>query len=128
MPRRLLGFSILLAATLSCARDDTASAHPRKGSPDDGVPPRPSVIAPVTQVIRPSIDQNVCGNSIVAKNVTLSGTRVPGAIVWLTDIRTGKAFPIERRYDLTNDGCTLDPYVQVMATSGTLNLPDAERK
>ncbi len=154
MPRRLLGFSILLAATLSCARDDTASAHPRKGSPDDGVPPRPSVIAPVTQpykvapvsaggtitgtldfegtapvpeVIRPSIDQNVCGNSIVAKNVTLSGTRVPGAIVWLTDIRTGKAFPIERRYDLTNDGCTLDPYVQVMSTSGTLNVTNDDR-
>ncbi len=154
MPRRLLGFSILLAATLSCARDDTASAHPRKGSPDDGVAPRPSVIAPVTQpykvapvsaggtitgtvdfegtapvpeVIRPSVDQNVCGNSIVAKNVTLSGTRIAGAIVWLTDIRTGKAFPIERRYDLTNDGCTLDPYVQVMSTSGTLNVTNDDR-
>ena len=154
MLRRLLGFSIILAATLSCARDDTASAHPRKGSPDDGVPPRPSVIAPATQpykvapvsaggtitgtvdfagtvpipeVIRPSVDQNVCGNSIVAKNVTLSGTRVAGAIVWLTDIRTGKAFPIERRYDLTNDGCTLDPYVQVMSTTGTLNVTNDDR-
>ena len=154
MPRRLLGFSILLAATLSCARDDTASAHPRKGSPDDGVPPRPSVIAPATQpykvgpvsaggtitgtvdfagtapipeVIRPSLDQNVCGNSIVAKNVSLSGTRVAGAIVWLTDIRTGKAFPIERRYDLINDGCTLDPYVQVMSTAGTLNVTNDDR-
>ena len=154
MPRRLLGFSIILAATLSCARDDTASAHPRKGAPDDGVPPRPSVIAPATQpykvapvsaggtitgtvdfagtppipeVIRPSLDQNVCGNSIVAKNVTLSGTRVAGAIVWLTDIRTGKAFPIERRYDLTNDGCTLDPYVQVMSTTGTLNVTNDDR-
>jgi len=154
MPRRLLGFSILLAATLSCARDDTASAHPRKGSPDDGVPPRPSVIAPATQpykvgpvsaggtitgtvdfagtapipeVIRPSLDQNVCGNSIVAKNFSLSGTRVAGAIVWLTDIRTGKAFPIERRYDLINDGCTLDPYVQVMSTAGTLNVTNDDR-
>jgi hypothetical protein len=154
MLRRLLGFSIILAATLSCARDDTASAHPRKGSLDDGVPPRPSVIAPATQpykvapvaaggtitgtvdfagtvpipeVIRPSVDQNVCGNSIVAKNVTLSGTRVAGAIVWLTDIRTGKAFPIERRYDLTNDGCTLDPYVQVMSTTGTLNVTNDDR-
>jgi len=83
--------------------------------------------APVPEVIRPSVDQNVCGNSIVAKNVTLSGTRVPGAIVWLTDIRTGKAFPIERRYDLTNDGCTLDPYVQVMSTSGTLNVTNDDR-
>lgn len=154
MLRRLLGFSIILAATLSCARDDTASAHPRKGSPDDGVAPRPSVITPATQpykvapvsaggtingtvdfegtppvpdVIRPSLDQNVCGNSIVAKNVSLSGTRVAGAVVWLTDIRTGKAFPMERRYDLTNDGCTLDPYVQVMSTTGTLNVTNDDR-
>src|SRR6266550_9360150 len=155
MLRRLLGFSIILAATLSCARDDTASAHPRKGSSlDDGVPPRPAVIdpqtqpykivavpaggtiagtvdfdgtAPIAEVIRPSVDQNVCGNSIVAKNVTLAGTRVGGAIVWLTDIRNGKEFPVERRFDLTNDGCTLDPYVQVMPTSGTLNVTNDDR-
>src|SRR4051794_27681466 len=112
MLRRLIGFSIFLAATISCARDDTASAHPRKGSadPDDGVPPRPSVIMPaaqpykivavaaggtingtvdfegtppVSQVVQPTMDQKVCGNSIVTKTVTLSGTRVAGAVVWL---------------------------------------------
>ena len=156
MLRRLLGFSIIFAATLSCARDDTASAHPRKGQgdPDDGVPPRPSVIAPAAQpykivpvaaggaingtvdfegtpsvadIIRPTLDQNVCGNSIVAKNLTLSGTRVAGAVVWLTDIRSGKGFPLERRFELTNDGCTLDPYVQVMSTSGTLNVTNDDR-
>jgi hypothetical protein len=155
MLRRLLGFSIFVAATLACARDDTASAHPRKGSLlDDGFPPRPSVIAPATQpykivpvtaggtitgtvdfdgtapipeVIRPSVDQSACGNSIVAKNVTLSGTRVGGAIVWLTDIRSGKMFPVERRSELTNDGCTLDPYVQVMSTNGTLNVTNDDR-
>ena len=155
MLRRLLGFSILFAATLSCARDDTASAHTRKGSSlDDGFPPRPSVIAPATQpykivpvtaggtitgtvdfdgtapipeVIRPSSEQNICGNSIVAKNVTLSGTRVGGAIVWLTDIRSGKNFPLERRWELTNDGCTLDPFVQVMSTNGTLNVTNDDR-
>ena len=155
MLRRLLGFSILVAFTLSCARDDTASAHPRKGSSlDEGFPPRPAVIAPAKQpykivpvtaggaingtvdfdgtapipeVIRPSSEQNVCGNSIVAKNVTLSGTRVGGAIVWLTDIRSGKTFPLERRSELTNDGCTLDPYVQVMSTNGTLNVTNDDR-
>jgi len=156
MPRRFLGLSIAFVAALSCARDDTASAHPRTGSGslDDGVPPRPSVIAPASQpykivavaaggaingtvdfdgtlpnpeVIRPSVDQRICGNSIVAKNVSLSGTRVSGAVVWLTDIRSGKAFPLEQRFDLTNDNCTLDPYVQAISTSSTLNVTNDDR-
>ena len=156
MLRRSLGFSIFLAATISCARDDTASAHPRKGSadPDDGVAPRPAVISPVSQpykvvavagggtingtvdfegsppvsqVVQPTTDQKVCGNSIVTKNVALSGTRVAGAVVWLTDIRSGKGFPLERRFELTNDGCTLDPFVQVISTNGTLNVSNDDR-
>jgi len=155
MLRRSIGFSIIVLATLSCARDDTASAHPRKGSgSDDGIAPRPSVIvapsepykvsavsgggtvtgsvdfdgAPIVpEIVRPSIDQNVCGNSIVQKNVALSGTRVGGAIVWITDIRTGKGFPLERRYDLTNDNCVFDPFVQAITTNGTLNVSNDDR-
>ena len=155
MLRRFLGLSIIAVSTLSCARDDTASAHPRKGLGDDnGYPPRPAVIAaasqpykivpvagggtitgtvdfdgipPSPEIIRPTVDQNVCGNSIVAKNLTMSGTRVAGAVVWLTDIRSGKAFPLERRFDLTNDGCTLDPYVQVVLTNGTLIVSNDDR-
>ena len=156
MPRRFFGFPIILVAALACSHDDTASAHPRNVpiSPDDGVPPRPSVIAPSSQpyrvvpvsaggaitgtvdfegtvpvvaVIRPTSDQNVCGNSIVEKNVALAGTRVGGAIVWLTDIRSGKALPLERRFELTNDGCKLDPYVQVIWTNGTLNVSNDDR-
>jgi len=155
MLRRFFGFTIILIVAASCARDDTASAHPRKDpGDDDGVPPRPSVVAPVSQpykivsvstpgtitgtvdfegippspqIIRPTSDANVCGNSIVAKNLTMSGTRVVGAIVWLTDIRTGKAFPLERRFELTEDGCVLDPFVQVIATTGTLNVSNEDR-
>jgi hypothetical protein len=156
MHRRFLGLSIVALAAISCTRDDTASAHPRKGNGalDDGVPPRPAVIAPASQpykvvavaaggaingtvdfdgtapipeIIRPSVDQKVCGNSLVAKNVTLAGTRVAGAVVWLTDIRSGKGFPLERRFDLTNDNCTLDPFVQVMPTDGTLNVTNDDR-
>ena len=157
MPRRFFGFSIVFVVALACSHDDTASAHPRNvpSSPDDGVPPRPSVIAPSSQPYRvvpvsvggtitgtvdfegtvpvaaiirpPSSDQKVCGNSIVEKNVALAGTRVGGAVVWLTDIRSGKAFPIERRFELTNDACTLDPYVQAISTSGTLNVSNDDR-
>lgn len=156
MLRRFFCFSIISLVALACSRDDTASAHPRpgSGSPGDGVPPRPSVIAPATQpykvvpvtaggviagtvdlegtapiaeVIRPSVDQKACGMSLLAKSVSLSGTRIGGAIVWLTDIRSGKAFPLERRYELTNDGCTLDPFVQVISTNSTLNVGNDDK-
>ncbi len=141
---------------LACSHDETASAHSRKGprAPGDGVAPRPAVIAPATQpykivsvagggtiagtvdfegtapvaeIVHPSTDQKVCGNSIVEKNVPLSGTRVGGAVVWLTDIRSGKGFPLERRFDLTNDSCTLDPFVQVISTNSTLNVGNDDR-
>lgn len=156
MPRRFFGFSIVLAVVLGCSRDDTASAHTRNvpGSPDDGVPPRPSVIAPESQpyrvvpvsvggtitgtvdfegtvpvaaVIHPTSDQSACGTSVMVKNIALIGTRVGGAVVWLTDIRTGKSFPIERRFELTNDACTLDPYVQAISTNATLNVSNDDR-
>jgi hypothetical protein len=86
----------------------------------DGTPPAPTIIHPTS-------DQTVCGNSITEKNVSLSGTRVSGALVWLTDIRSGKAFPLQRRFELTNDNCTLDPYVQVIFTNGTLNVSNDDR-
>jgi hypothetical protein len=156
MLRRFFGFSILSALALACSHDETASAHSRSGprSPEDGVAPRPAVVepasqpykiapvatpgaiagtvdfegtAPVAEVIRPSVDQKVCGNTIIAKNVALAGTRVGGAVVWLTDIRAGKAFSLVRRFDLTNDSCTLDPFVQVMPTNGTLNVGNDDR-
>lgn len=156
MLRRFFGFSILLIGALACSHDDTASAHPRGAahSPDDGVAPRPAVIAPASQpyrvatvgtggtitgtvdlegsaplaaIIHPSVDQDVCGYSIVEKNLVLSGTRIGGAIVWLTDIRSGKAFPLERRFDLANSNCTLDPYVQAISTNGTLNVSNDDK-
>jgi hypothetical protein len=156
MLRRLFGFSIFLVAALGCSRDDTASARTRDAarSPDDGVAPRPSLIAPAAQpykvvavagggaitgtvdidgsaplaaIIRPTADQNVCGNSIVEKNLALAGTRIGGAIVWVTDIRNGKAFPLERRFELANANCMFDPYVQAMSTGGTLNVSNDDR-
>jgi len=156
MLRRFFGFSIISFVALACSHDETASAHARNRprSSENGVAPRPAVIAPaaqpykivpvagggtiagtvdfegtapVAEVVRPSADQKVCGNLVVEKNVTLFGTRVGGAVVWLTDIRSGKAFPLERRFDLTNDGCTLDPFVQVISTNSTLNVGNDDR-
>jgi hypothetical protein len=156
MLRRFSCLLLILPLALACSHDETASAHPRNGANDaaDGVPPRPAVIKPLGEpyrvvqvsaggaingtvdfdgtppaptIIHPTSDQTVCGNSITEKNVSLSGTRVSGALVWLTDIRSGKAFPLQRRFELTNDNCTLDPYVQVIFTNGTLNVSNDDR-
>jgi hypothetical protein len=155
MLRRFFGFSIIPLLALACSHDETASAKTRDGHPaEDGVAPRPAVISPASEpykvapvatsgtingtvdfegspptpeVIQPSVDQNVCGRSIVARNVALSGTRVPNAVVWLTDIRTGKPFSLERRYDLTNNNCMFDPFVQAITTNSTLNVGNDDR-
>lgn len=155
MLRRFFGFPIIPLVVFACSHDDTASAKTRDGHTDDGsVPPRPAVISPSSQpyrvapvatpgtiigtvdfdgippspkAVQPTVDQNVCGKSIVERTVTLSGTRVAGAVVWLTDIRAGKDFPLERRFDLTNNDCKLDPFVQVITTNGTLNVGNDDR-
>ncbi len=51
-----------------------------------------------------------------------SGGVLREAIVWLTDIRTGKGFPIERRFDLVNENCLLSPRVQPVFAGGTINV------
>lgn len=158
MLRRFLGYTVVILTAAACSRDDTASAHPRDEarSAAGRVAPRPAVITPASQpyrvvqvgtpgsitgtfdfegpiptdtVIRPNVDQAVCGNSIVEKRITRSGggTRVGGVLVWLTDIRSGKPLPLERRFELTNDDCKLDPYIQVIFTNSTLNVATSDR-
>lgn len=155
MLRRLLGYTVALLTTLACSRDDTVSAGTRDSERSaDRVAPRPAVITPLAQpyrvipvaaggsvsgtvdfdgliptdtIIRPALDQNVCGTQILARRVARSGTRIGGALVWVTDIKSGKALPLERRFELTNDDCALDPYIQVIYTTSTLNVATQDR-
>jgi hypothetical protein len=154
MPRVLFSYILLLSVAAACSRDDTASAGTRDGERSgDRVEPRPAVITAPTQpyrvvavaggsisgtvdadglipsdsIIRPTLDQNVCGTQILERRIARSGTRIGGALVWLTDIRTGKALPLERRFELTNDDCALDPYIQVIYTTSTLNVATEDK-
>ncbi len=81
----------------------------------DGVVPRDSVFT-----VPP--DQVGCGQTITDHAVDMSGTRVGGAVVWITDIRTGKPLPIPRRFELVNSDCILSPRIQAVFAPGTLNM------
>lgn len=148
MLRWFFKYMVLLGVAASCSRDDSVAAGTREGISGDRVAPRPAVITapgqpyrvvsvaggsisgtvdadgaiPSDTIIRPALDQNVCGTQILQRRVERSGTRIVGALVWLTDIRSGRALPLERRFELTNDDCALDPYVQVIYTTSTLNV------
>jgi hypothetical protein len=42
--------------------------------------------------------------------------------VWITDIRSGKSLPVDRRFQLSNEDCMLTPKVQAVLSPATLNV------
>jgi hypothetical protein len=145
-------FGAALTASLlisGCSRGDTAPSQGDDTAAAD--PPRPALIVPSSQPYRvvavespgsitgtvdfagtipaslnPVNTDPSCG-AAPASPVAHSGTKIGGVVVWLTDIRSGKALPTVRRFELANDHCTLDPRVQVILTSGTLNVTSEDR-
>ncbi len=74
-----------------------------------------------TLVIVPA-DQNGCGRPLAVQLLQRRGTRVAGAIVWLTDVREGRAIPIDRRFEIDNDNCAWNPIVQADVAGGAINV------
>lgn len=77
---------------------------------------------PADTVVHPTRDQDVCGTSLTDHTIDHTGDALGGVIVWLTDIRTGKALPIDRRFEVLNEQCVLDPRVQGVLAGGTLDV------
>ena len=71
--------------------------------------------------IFPTHDRETCGDTLSFRTLEYDAG-VLGAIVWLEDVRTGKALPIERRYELLNEQCQLIPRTQAVVAGGTINL------
>ncbi|HEU4631262.1 MAG TPA: carboxypeptidase regulatory-like domain-containing protein [Gemmatimonadaceae bacterium] len=81
---------------------------------------------PRDTTVHPTMDVRVCGRSFVDRTYTHSGDRLGGAVVWLEDIRAGRALPMRRRFEVTNDDCQLEPRVQAVLAGGTLNVRSAD--
>ena len=79
-------------------------------------------IIPADSIINVPADQPGCGPTINLHSVQNSGTRIGGAVVWITDIRAGKPLPVARRFELLNAECALNPGVQAVMAPGTLNM------
>jgi hypothetical protein len=77
-------------------------------------------------LIAVAADQNGCGKPLTIKRLERKDGKVAGVVVWITDVREGKALPLARRYELDNDDCAWDPVVQAGVTGGTLNVSNSD--
>lgn len=151
MIQRLSGAAVLLliAVLSSCSTDKKADAAQPPKLKEGSVAPRPTVISvpsspyramnvsggvrltgtidfdgplPADTIIQLPPDAQGCGQRITDHRVERTGTRIGGAIVWLTDIRSGKPLPLARRFELANEDCMLTPQVQAVVSPATLNV------
>ena len=67
-------------------------------------------------------DQPVCIPTFIRRGIEHRGQRAAGVVVWLDGIKSGKPLPIERRFEVTNEDCGLEPEVQAAVAGGTLNV------
>ena len=140
---------VLLSAIAGCSGEKKADAATPAKRKEGNLAPRPVVVTapsspyrventsaggkltgtidfdgaiPPDSVMTPPQEQMECGQRIVDHRVEHSGTRINGAVVWLTDIRSGKAYPLQRRFELVNEDCLITPKVQIAFSPSTLNV------
>ena len=146
---RLSAAVLLLAVMGGCSTDKKADAAMPSKMKEGSVAPRPTVVSapsapyeakvvsggvkltgtvdfdgqfPADTVIDLPPDMMGCGQRITDHRVERTGTRIGGAIVWISDIRSGKPLPMDRRFELANEDCMLNPRVQAVIAPATLNI------
>jgi hypothetical protein len=83
-------------------------------------------VAPTDTVVHPTVDPEICGQSLTDVSIEHRGARLGSAVVWLDGVSAGKAMPVLRRYDITTEGCRIYPRVQTATTGGTLDVRNAD--
>jgi hypothetical protein len=82
--------------------------------------------APADSITHVTTDPEVCGATLVDISIRTRGSRLAGAVVWLTGITAGKSMPYTKRFDLMTQGCRLVPRVQTAIVGGTVNVRNAD--
>lgn len=71
-------------------------------------------------------DQPICDTTPEPATVA-TPKGVSNAVVWISGVRSGKAFPIEKRTELSSENCLLDPRVQAVVVGTTVNVFNEDR-
>lgn len=67
-------------------------------------------------------EQGACGATVPDYSFVHTGNKLANVVVWITNLRAGKALPVDRRIEVTTDHCSYDPRVQAVVTWSTLNV------
>jgi hypothetical protein len=150
MPRFAALTCLVVLGLAGCSRDDEpAYAKSPNGSGPRitviGVPTEPYRPIAVTNGVRlsgtvlftgtrpadstaiPARDQNVCGASVTVPTLVLRDSSLADVVVWLDDIRAGRALPASRRFELVSGKCVFTPRVQAIVAGGALNVRNDDR-
>lgn len=79
-------------------------------------------VMPADSIIQFPGDQTGCGKPLTVRRIERRGNAVANTLIWIGNIRAGRALPLERRFELTNGDCDFDPRMQAVVTGGTLNV------
>lgn len=78
--------------------------------------------AEMKEMVPVTTDQRVCGLAAPGAFETNGKRQLSDAIVWIADVRAGKAMPEDRRVTVSSEDCQIDPRVQAMVQNATVNL------
>jgi hypothetical protein len=81
---------------------------------------------PGDTLIQIAADQNGCAKPLVIRRLERRDGKVAHTLVWLTDVRAGRALPLARRFDLENNDCAWNPMVQGAVIDGALNVANSD--
>jgi Carboxypeptidase regulatory-like domain len=64
----------------------------------------------------------LCGTSVPDQSLIHSGPTLGNALVWVTDARTGRALPVERRFEIVHEHCLFTTRVIAATVGSTINV------
>ena len=129
MPRRLAFLLVAAAAaTAACGQDSDAAASASGIHTDSAgglVIPPSTPYRPTEGEASTALVVTVAGDSTgstTGGSACASGPAGVETVFWVDGIRSGKALPNERRYELLNGKCGLEPRMQAAVVGGAVNV------
>ncbi len=142
-----VGVALLVALLFGCSATDERGDAPSRASGKQessggaiATPPKPYRVTPVTQAgsisgrvlingevpsdstITVTPTGTPCGATVPDQSLVHSGPTLANAVVWVTDIRSGRALPIERRFEIVHEHCLVQPRVVAATIGSTINV------